>query len=79
MALTGDGKAAVLAGLAREFGAEIAVVADEACLPGLREALAGSGIAAAGGAAALVEAAARSRFNCPRPMPSNTEPEASAP
>ena len=48
-----------MAALAREFSAEIAVVADEACLPDLRAALAGSGIAAAGGGAALVEAAAR--------------------
>ena len=59
VALTANGNAADLARLAREFGAEIAVVADEASLPALHEALAGSGIAAAGGAAALVEAAAR--------------------
>ena len=59
VALTANGNAADLARLAREFGAEIAVVADEASLPALREALAGTGIAAAGGAAALVEAAAR--------------------
>lgn len=59
VALTANGNAADLARLAREFGAEVAVVADEAALPALREALAGSGIAAAGGAGALVEAAAR--------------------
>lgn len=59
VALTANGNAAELAKLAREFGAEIAVVADEAALAALREALAGSGIAAAGGAAALVEAASR--------------------
>jgi 1-deoxy-D-xylulose-5-phosphate reductoisomerase len=58
-ALTANCQAAELAVLAREFSAEIAVVADETCLPALRAALAGSGIAAAGGAAALVEAAAR--------------------
>ena len=58
-ALTANCQAAELAALAREFSAEIAVVADERCLPDLRAALAGSGIAAAGGAAALVEAAAR--------------------
>jgi len=58
-ALTAQSSAAELASLAREFGAKIAVVGDEACLPALREALAGSGIAAAGGAAALIEAAAR--------------------
>lgn len=59
MALTANCNAAELARLAREFGAELAVVADEACLPELRAALSGSGIEAAGGAAALVEAAAR--------------------
>ncbi len=58
-ALTANGNAAELAKLAREFGAQLAVVADEAALPALREALAGSGIEAAGGAGALVEAAAR--------------------
>ena len=59
VALTANSQTAELAALAREFSAEIAVVADESCLPELRAALAGSGIAAAGGAAALVEAAAR--------------------
>ena len=56
-ALTANGNAADLARLAREFGAELAVVADEAALPELRAALEGSGIAARGGAEALVEAA----------------------
>lgn len=59
VALTANGNVAELARLAREFSAEVAVTADEACLPELREALGGSGIAAAGGAAALVEAAQR--------------------
>lgn len=59
VALTANGNAAELARLAREFSAEVAVVADEAALPALREALAGSGVAAAGGAQALCEAAAR--------------------
>ena len=59
VALTANGNAADLARLAREFSAEIAVVADESALPALRDALAGSGIAAAGGEAALVEAASR--------------------
>lgn len=59
VALTANGNAAELAKLAREFGAQLAVVADEAALPALREALEGSGIAAAGGAGALIEAAAR--------------------
>ena len=57
--LTANSNAAELAKLAREFSAELAVVGDESCLPALRDALAGSGIEAAGGAAALVEAAAR--------------------
>ena len=59
VALTARSQAAELARLAREFKAELAVVSDEACLPALREALAGSGIAAAGGSGGLVEAAAR--------------------
>ncbi|GEO01344.1 1-deoxy-D-xylulose 5-phosphate reductoisomerase [Novosphingobium sediminis] len=59
VALTANGNAAMLGELAREFGAEVAVVADEGCLPALREALSGSGIEAAGGAAAVVDAAAR--------------------
>lgn len=59
IALTANADAAGLAKLAREFGAEVAVVADEAALPDLREALAGTGIQADAGAAALVEAAAR--------------------
>jgi 1-deoxy-D-xylulose-5-phosphate reductoisomerase len=59
VALTANGNAADLARLAREFSAEVAVVADEASLPALREALAGTGIVAAGGAGALVEAASR--------------------
>jgi 1-deoxy-D-xylulose-5-phosphate reductoisomerase len=57
-ALTANGNVAELAAQAREFGARLAVVADEARLPALREALAGSGIEAAGGRAALCEAAA---------------------
>ncbi len=58
-ALTANCSAGELAVLAREFGAKLAVVGDEACLPDLRVALAGSGIEAAGGRAALCEAAAR--------------------
>lgn len=57
--LTAHSSAVELAALAREFGARLAVVSDEAALPALRAALAGSGIEAAGGARALVEAAAR--------------------
>ena len=59
MALTANCQAEELAKLAREFGAELAVVADESCLADLRAALAGSGIAGAGGSAALIEAASR--------------------
>jgi 1-deoxy-D-xylulose-5-phosphate reductoisomerase len=59
VALTAQCRAAELAQLAREFQAELAVVSEESCLPELREALAGSGIEAAGGEAALVEASAR--------------------
>ena len=58
-ALTAHCSAAKLAKLAREFDAKIAVVSDESCLPELREALSGSGIEAAGGRAALIEAASR--------------------
>lgn len=57
--LTANSSAGELAALAREFGAEIAVVADEASLPELRAALSGSGIAAAGGEAAVIDVAAR--------------------
>jgi len=59
VALTANCNVPELAALAREFQAEVAVVAQESCLPALREALVGSGIAAAGGQAALREAAAR--------------------
>ena len=58
-ALTAHCSAAELAALAIEFDAKLAVVGDESCLPELRAALGNSGIAAAGGAPALVEAAAR--------------------
>lgn len=57
--LTAHSSAVELAALAREFGARLAVVSDEAALAALRAALAGSGIETAGGARALVEAAAR--------------------
>ena len=57
-ALTANCDVAKLAAAARRTGAELAVVADERCLPDLREALAGTATRVAGGAAALVEAAA---------------------
>ncbi|MEY4238638.1 MAG: hypothetical protein RL339_1239 [Pseudomonadota bacterium] len=60
VALTANGNATELARLAREFSAEVAVVADEAALPALRDALAGTTIHAAAGGGALVEAASRS-------------------
>lgn len=56
-ALTANGNAADLAKLAREFEAEMAVVADEAAYPALKETLAGTAIKAAAGPAALIEAA----------------------
>ena len=59
VALTANCQARELAKLARELGAELAVVADALCLPELREALAGSGIEAQGGEQALIEAASR--------------------
>ncbi|MFA9201487.1 MAG: 1-deoxy-D-xylulose-5-phosphate reductoisomerase [Cypionkella sp.] len=59
VALTAHSQAEELAALAREFAAEIAVIGDEAHLPALRAALAGSGIEAAGGAGALGDAARR--------------------
>ncbi|AXU19340.1 1-deoxy-D-xylulose-5-phosphate reductoisomerase [Novosphingobium sp. THN1] len=59
IALTANGDAEGLAKLAREFGAEVAVVADETALPALREALGGTNVQAAAGSAALIEAASR--------------------
>ena len=60
VALTANRQTEELAKLAIEFGAEIAVVGEESRLPALREALGASGIEAAAGASALVEAASRS-------------------
>ncbi len=57
-ALTANCSARALAALAIEFGAEMAVVGDETCLPDLRDALAGTPVRAMGGAQALCEAAA---------------------
>lgn len=57
VALTANGNAAELAKLAKEFEPEIAVVADEAAYPALKDALAGTMNMAAAGPAALVEAA----------------------
>ena len=56
-ALSANGNAAGLAELAREFGAELAVVADETAYPALKYALAGTRTEVAAGAEALIEAA----------------------
>ena len=58
-ALTAHSNVADLAALAKEFGAKQAVIADEARFGELKDALAGSGVEAAAGRAALCEAAAR--------------------
>ena len=59
MALTGGSNIAQLAQDARDTGADVAVTAYENRLDDLRSALAGTGIEAAAGQAALTEAAAR--------------------
>jgi 1-deoxy-D-xylulose-5-phosphate reductoisomerase len=59
VALTGGHNIACLAQQARALDAEVAVTAHEENLPALREALAGSGIEAAAGDAAIEEAARR--------------------
>ncbi|RWR52467.1 1-deoxy-D-xylulose-5-phosphate reductoisomerase [Sinirhodobacter ferrireducens] len=59
VALTGGHNVDLLASQARELRAEIAVTAHEDRLPALRAALHGSGIEAAAGPAALIEAAER--------------------
>src|SRR5947199_10062252 len=56
-AVTANKNAADLAKIARELNARIAVVADPAAYDELKDALAGSGIEAASGEAALIEAA----------------------
>lgn len=58
-ALTANRSVSRLAEQARRFGARFAVVADENCYQDLKDALSGSGIEAAAGAAAVSEAAAR--------------------
>ncbi len=59
VALTGGRNVAQLAADARRLQAEIAVIADETRLDDLRQALDGSGVAAAAGRAAVIEAASR--------------------
>jgi 1-deoxy-D-xylulose-5-phosphate reductoisomerase len=58
VALTANCDVTKLAAAAIRTKAEFAVVADEGCLPQLRDALAGTGIRAGGGADAIAEAAA---------------------
>lgn len=58
-ALVAGRNSAKLAEQARAVAARIAVIADESCLPELRDRLAGSGIEAAAGEAAMIEAASR--------------------
>ena len=60
IALTANSNAAQLAVLAREFSAEIAVVADDTAYAELKRQLAGTSIEAASGAEALMAAASRS-------------------
>ncbi|MEH3121760.1 MAG: 1-deoxy-D-xylulose-5-phosphate reductoisomerase [Sphingomonas phyllosphaerae] len=57
-ALTANCDVAGLAAAAIRTNAELAVVADESCLAALRSALAGTGVASAGGAQAVCDAAA---------------------
>ncbi len=57
VALTANCDVTKLAAAAIRTNAEFAVVADEKCLPELREALAGTGIRAGGGVEAIAEAA----------------------
>src|SRR3972149_6940818 len=59
VALTANGNAEALAELAIRHRARLAVVADERRYPELKERLAGSGIEAAAGTTALIEAATR--------------------
>lgn len=59
VALTGGRNVAGLAEAARAFDAEIAVTAFDDCFDDLKQALAGSGVEAASGPAALIEAAGR--------------------
>lgn len=59
VAVTGGANAALLARQARALNADIAVAADEDAYPELKAALEGSGIEAAAGEAAVIEAASR--------------------
>ena len=56
-ALTGNSNIDLLARQARDFGAGLAVTADEKCYAALKDALSGTGIAVAAGRSGLIEAA----------------------
>ncbi|WP_168197809.1 1-deoxy-D-xylulose-5-phosphate reductoisomerase [Pseudolabrys sp. FHR47] len=58
-AVTANSNAAALAAIARDLGARVAVLADDAGYADLKSALAGTGIETAAGAAGLIEAAQR--------------------
>ncbi len=58
VAITGNSNIELLARQAKAFGARIAVTADEANYPALKEALAGTGVEAAAGRQAVIEAGA---------------------
>jgi len=59
IALTGGRNIALLAQMARELRAQVAVTAYDDCLPALQDALEGSGVQAAAGTQAIFEAASR--------------------
>ncbi len=59
VALTAQSNVDLLAAQARQYSAAMAVIGDEAHYPALQDALAGSGVEAAAGAAAICEAAGR--------------------
>lgn len=58
-ALIGGRNVALLAEQARQFRPDITVISEDALLPALRDALAGSGLATAAGRQAVIEAASR--------------------
>jgi 1-deoxy-D-xylulose-5-phosphate reductoisomerase len=67
VALTGGRNVALLAEQARALSAEMAVTAHPECYGALKEALAGTGIVAAAGEEAILEAAAAPRTGPCRP------------
>ena len=63
-AVVASRNAGALAALARKIGARFAAIADPSCYAELKEGLAGSGIAAAAGEGAVIEAATSGRPCC---------------